>query len=62
MKNALQIGGITLAPNGRPDGTWPGNSKLLASLDGDLVAASVRYAYVRSIRGKGSITVFLERQ
>jgi hypothetical protein len=45
-----------------PDGNWPGKSKLLAGLEGELAAAGVRYAYVRSIRGKGSITVFLDRQ
>ena len=45
-----------------PDGSWPGESKLLAGLGSQLVAAGARYAYVRSIRGKGSITVFLDRQ
>jgi len=44
-----------------PDGTWPGKSKLLAGLERELIYAGAQYAYVRSIRGRGSITVFLDR-
>ena len=44
-----------------PDGTWPGNSKLLTGLERKLIYAGAQYAYVRSIRGRGSVTVFLDR-
>ena len=44
-----------------PDGTWPGKSKLLAGLERELIYAGAQYAYVRSIHGRGSITVFLDR-
>ena len=44
-----------------PDGTWPGNSQLLAGLERELVYAGAQYAYVRSIHGRGSITVLLDR-
>ena len=44
-----------------PDGTWPGKSKLLAGLERKLIYAGAQYAYVRSIHGKGSITVLLDR-
>ena len=56
--------GLTLnGHDGRePDGTWPGTSPLLQSMDGLLRAAGARYAYVRSVRGKGSITVLLPRK
>lgn len=44
-----------------PDGTWPGKSKLLARLERELVYAGAQYAYVRSIHGRGSVTVLLDR-
>ncbi len=44
-----------------PDGTWPGKSQLLARLERELVYAGAQYAYVRSIHGRGSITVLLDR-
>ena len=56
---ALTVSG---SDGSEPDGAWPGKSKLLAGLEAELVAAGARYAYVRSIRGKGSITVFMDRQ
>lgn len=55
---ALTVSG---SDGSEPDGAWPGKSKLLAGLERELIYAGAQYAYVRSIHGRGSITVFLDR-